>query len=575
MNLRGTARHLLALFQAVFLSASLNAGETIKETPGFDLLLLDGSVVDGTGAPPRRADVGFRDGRIAAIGDLGAANGVKRISVTGQIVAPGFIDVHSHADRAFADQQAAAMEGFLRQGVTTTVFGVDGYQGLEDLKRAAAIAAEGRSGLNFLSYIGHNAVRESVMGNAQRAPTDAELAQMKAQVREAMDFGAVGLSSGLMYLPGRYADQAELISLAKVIAPYDGRYDSHVRDPANKLIASHRECLEVGAAAGIHAHPAHMKAVGGKNFGGGDALVELVSSFRAAGHEVTVDVYPYDGAATAPVVNLLYPGTDPAGETLMKRLDPLLSGKSIPAESIAELLRDLRGYWRDSAGNPSALATARARTEQPPAGIFSWINTVGYESLRIVVSADAAYEGRLVTELAAEQGIAPFELLRRIIVAEGSDAMVTLGAILEEDVRKVLKQPWAMVASDGEELAPSHPRGRGTFARLLGRYVREWQVLSLEEAVYKITGLPASYLRLPDRGVLREGAIADVVVFDPQAIIDRATWSQPERHAAGVSHVFIGGQAAIADGVLQPHRLGHYLPFRGAGTSDRGATALP
>ncbi|MEQ8262050.1 amidohydrolase family protein [Pseudohaliea sp.] len=575
MQAPGAKIRLVTLLLAVVLGTPLGAGQTLADTQEFDLVLLGGTVVDGTGAPPRRADVGFRDGHIAAIGDLGTASGAERLAVAGKVVAPGFIDVHSHADRAFADEQAAAMEGFLRQGVTTTVFGVDGYQGLEDLKETAARAAAGQSGLNFLSYIGHNAVRASVMGNAQRAPTEAELDQMKAQVREAMEFGAVGLSSGLMYLPGRYADQAELIALARVVAPYGGRYDSHVRDPANNLIASHRECLETGAAAGVHAHPAHMKAVGGKNFGSAEALVELVNDFRRAGHEVTVDVYPYDGAATAPVVNLLYPGTDPAGEALMQRLDPLLSGKSIPAESIAQLLTDLRSYWRESADNPQALATARARTEDPPAGVFSWIATVGYASLRIVVSAEGSYEGRLVTELAAEQGIGPFELLRRIVVAEGTDAMVTLGAILEEDVRRVLSQPWAMVASDGEELAPSHPRGRGTFARLLGRYVREWQVLSLEEAVYKVTGLPASYLRLENRGVLREGAVADVVVFDPGEIIDRATWAQPQRYATGVSHVFIRGRPAIADGVLQPQRLGRYLPFKGDSMTGAGTIPSP
>ncbi|KGE04385.1 N-acyl-D-amino-acid deacylase family protein [Pseudohaliea rubra] len=545
------------------------------EEMAFDVLILGGTVVDGSGGAARQADLGIKNGRIAAIGDLGAALAEHRIAAEGQVVAPGFIDVHSHADRAFADADAAAMEGFLRQGVTTAVFGVDGFMGLDELKEKATLAAQGRSGLNFLSYIGHNAVRNGVMGKEQRAPTAEELAAMEAVVREAMEFGAVGLSTGLMYLPGRYADKHELIALASVTAPYGGRYDSHVRDPANALITSHRECLEVGAAAGIHAHPAHMKAVGGKNFGKGDALVELVNHYLAQGQEVSVDLYPYDGAATSPVVNLLYPGGDAAGEALMARIEPLLSGKSIPEESIEALLTDLRAYWRRSAGITEVLASARARTEDPPAGMFSWIDTVGYESLRIVVSAKPAYEGRLVTEVAAELDVSPFEFLRRIIVAEGSSAMVTLGAIQESDVRRVLTQPWAMVASDGEELSPSHPRGRGTFARLLGRYVREWQVLSLEEAIHKITGLPASYLGLPERGILREGAVADVVVFDPDQIIDRATWAEPWHHAAGVSHVLIGGRAALTDGRLQRDRLGRYLRFRGAeGSTEPTATVL-
>lgn len=542
----------------------LLSGAATPAPPVFDLLLLGGTLVDGTGAAPLQADLAIRDGRIAAIGDLDAAQAERRIDVSGQVVAPGFIDVHSHADRALVDEAAAAMEGFLRQGVTTAVYGVDGYMGLEALKQKAGLAQAGRAGMNFLSYIGHNAVRREVMGDAQRAATEAELEQMKEQVRQAMAFGAVGVSSGLMYLPGRFATQDEIIALVAETAPFDGRYDSHVRDPTNALLASHRECLETAAAAGVHAHPAHMKAVGGKNFGKGPALVELVERQLAAGYEATVDIYPYDGAATSPIASLLYPGNDERGEALMGRMGPLLSGKSVAVQSVRALLEELRSYWRDSANSEDVLAAARARTETPPPGIFSWINTVGYESLRIVVTENPAYAGRLVTELATEQGITPFELLRQIVVKEGSSAMVTLGAILEEDVRVILQQSWAMVASDGEELNPSHPRGRGTFARLLGRYVREWKVLSLEQAIYKITGLPAHYLQLVDRGVLREGAVADVVVFDPEQVIDLATWAEPARHAGGVNHVFIGGRAALLDGALQPARLGRYLPYRGA-----------
>jgi N-acyl-D-aspartate/D-glutamate deacylase len=195
-------------------------------------------------------------------------------------------------------------------------------------------------------------------------------------------------------------------------------------------------------------------------------------------------------------------------------------------------------------------------------GVFSWIDTVGYQSMRIVVSAREEYEGRMVAELAADLDISPFELFRRLAVEEGPAAVVTLGAIREEDLRAILKQPWAMIASDGEELAPSHPRGRGTFARVLGRYVREWGVLTLEEAVHKMSGLPASYLQLPDRGVIREGAVADIVVFDPKRIIDRATWSEPARHAEGVVHVLIGGEFVLRDEALTGSRAGRYIPFR-------------
>ncbi|MEQ8514414.1 MAG: amidohydrolase family protein, partial [Chromatocurvus sp.] len=436
--------------------------------------------------------------------------------------------------------------------------------GLGRLRDLADMAGGDEIGINFLSYIGHNALRREVMGMEQRAPTPEELQAMQTLVKEAMDFGTAGLSTGLMYLPGRYAATEEIIELAKVTATYGGVYDSHTRDPVNALLASHRECLDIAAAAGVDAHPGHIKAVGEKNFGRGPELVAMIEARIAGGENITVDIYPYDGAAAAPVIHLLYPGRDAQGESLMARMQAASDMETEDPSTTEQLTVDLRQYWQDVADNEEALAQAKELTEEPADSQFSWINTVGYGSLRIVVSDNPAYEDRLVSELASELGLDPFELLRRIIAAEGDSAMVTLGAIQEADVRVILKRPWTMVSSDGQELEPKHPRGRGTFPRLLGRYVREWKVLTLEEAVYKITGLPASYLKLSDRGVLRVGAIADITVFDPNTIIDRATWAEPTLFADGVDYVFIKGQAALDNGVLKPQRHGRFIPFRNA-----------
>lgn len=535
----------------------------------LDLVLEGGTVVDGTGAAAQHIDVGITNGRVVTLGDLSSATADRRIDVQGRVVAPGFIDVHTHADRAFSDPEESALEGYLRQGVTTMVLGGDGYLGLDRLLEYRRKAARGEIGINFLALIGHNAVREAAMGMAQRAPIPQELDAMKAHVRTAMRVGTVGLSSGLMYLPGQYATTEEVVALAKVIAPFGGVYDSHVRDPANDLLASHRECLDIAAAAGVHAHPGHIKAVGGKNFGLGPDLVDMIQTRIDGGQDITVDVYPYDGAATAPVLYILYPGSDPEGQALMSRITVLLTGKNVPAAMLEGVLMDLREYWRSNADKPEILQSAQNRTETPPPGLFSWINTVGYTSLRIVVSENEAFEGRMVTDLAKELDITPFELLRRLVVEEGTTAMVTLGAIQEEDVRVLLKQPWTMVASDGEELAPSHPRGRGTFARVLGRYVREWGVLTLEEGIHKISGLPARYLGLTDRGVLREGAVADITVFNPNTILDEATWAEPTLLATGIDYVFIGGELAIDAGELKPTRLGRFIPHQHNTTDDR------
>jgi len=550
---------LVTLLLAGVAGCTEKSATTGSAVAKYDLLLSGGTVVDGSGQPRFQADVAVVDGRVAALGDLSGATAGQTLDITGKVIAPGFIDVHSHADRALHNPEHAAIEGFLRQGVTTAVYGVDGSMGLDRLKQYAAM--NGEMGINFMSYIGHNAVRSAVMGMDNRAPTEEELDEMKVQVREAMEMGAAGLSTGLMYLPGSYATTEEVIALAKETAPYGGRYDSHIRNPANELLKSHQECLDIALAAGVDAHPGHVKAVGGANFGKGPDLVALMEAGIERGQNVTVDLYPYDGAATAPIIGLLYPGDDKQGGELTRRLDAMMEGEPEEGDTLEKLTAEVVNYWNAAEGNAQLLAQARSKTEQPPEGLFSWVEVVGYKSMRIVVSDQPGYEGRMVTDLAAELGIEPFDLYRQIIVAEGGKAMVTLGAIPEEDIRAVMTQPWAMISSDGAELEPQHPRGRGTFPRVLGRYVREWGVLSLEQGVHKISGLPAQYLKMHDRGVIREGAVADLVVFDPDTIIDRATWSEPTLFSEGVEHVFINGEAALQAGELSPQRRGQFIPF--------------
>jgi len=554
---------LIGLLSCSFLLTCTNSDpEITTETPKYDLVLVNGTIVDGNGGARFDGDIGINDGRIAAIGDLGKESSVNTLDIKGQVVAPGFIDIHNHADRAFISPESAGIHGYLKQGVTTSVYGVDGEAGLDDLQGFIALADSGGMGTNFMSYIGHNGVRRTVMGFENRAPTDDEMAKMKDIVGQAMELGAIGLSTGLMYQPGSFATTQEVIELAKVTAPYNALYDSHVRDPANNLLESHQECLDIAFAAGVDAHPAHVKAVGGNNFGKGTEIVKLVEAGLARGQHVTVDVYPYDGATTKPVINLLYPANDEKGRELLESLSALMNDEE-PQMEIPELIAGLSTYWQDVHEESERYQQAKAITETPPAEIYSWIDVVGYQSMRVVVSEQDAYEGRMVTELAEELGISPFELFRQIIVTEGADAMVTLGAILEEEVRLIMKQPWAMISSDGEELNPGHPRGRGTFPRVLGRYVREWGVLTLEEAIFKMSRLPASYLKMSERGLIREGAVADLVVFDPDTVIDKATWTEPGLYAEGISQVLIAGEFALKDGTPTDQRLGRFIRFTG------------
>ncbi len=545
-----------ALIRVVLITLALQAPAAFAQ---FDLVLRNGTIVDGTGAQPFVGDVAIAAGKVVAIGEV-AGPARATLDVEGLVVAPGFIDVHSHADAALADPAFASVEGFLRQGVTTAVFGVDGFMGVDQLAGHIALADAGGVGINFMSYVGHNSVRREILGDTVGPPDAEALARMQALVEKGMRLGAIGLSTGLMYLPGNHARTDEIVALAKATAPFGGRYDSHVRDPANNLLASHRECLDIARAAGVPAHPAHIKAVGGKNFGKGPDIVRLIAERRAAGENITVDLYPYDGASTRPVLALLHPGDDSGGRELRQRLIDIETGAASES-GIPQLIAELADYWKGVEPGSAPHSEARTNTEQPPAGVYSWIATVGYESMRVVVSKRDDYVGRMVTEIAAELEVDPFELFRRIIVEEGAAAMVTLGAIMEDDVRVIMREPWAMIASDGEEVRPSHPRGRGTFPRVLGRYVREWGVLSLEEAVHKVTGLPANYLGLLDRGTLRTGAVADIAAFDPERIVDLATWDAPARYSEGVHHVLIGGQFALKDGQLQARRFGRFIPL--------------
>jgi N-acyl-D-aspartate/D-glutamate deacylase len=531
--------------------------------PLFDVIIEGGRVVDGTGTPARTADVGIRDGRIAAIRNLREAVARRRIDAHGLVVAPGFIDVHSHADEDLGDSTYRAAPAMISQGVTTAVFGVDGEGDLSAFRSLKERLGRDGVGVNFAMYIGHNGLRTRAVGTARRAPAPAEMSAMKEDVRLAMQEGALGLSTGLMYLPGLYASTDEVVELASVVAPFGGRYDSHDRDPAFNLLPSVEEVLTIARRAGVPAHVAHLKAVGLRNFGASEDLVRLVEVARARGEAVTADLYPYDGATTRRVAEVLVP---PAGS----RLEGLLSQVDDPRteESVrARLLDEIVAEWRAALAQPAQREQVRGRTESPPDGVFSWVKTVGYDSFRFVRSADPAFVGRMVADVARERGVSEFDLLSRLLVEQGGTIKLTMGAIQEAEVRVLLRQPWVMVSSDGREGGleggRGHPRYRGSFARVMAEYVRRTGVLTLEEAIRKMSGLSAQSLRLHDRGVLREGAAADVVIFDPSQVQDHSTWEDPAPYATGMSYVLVNGVLAIDAGRRTGALAGRFLPLAG------------
>lgn len=558
-----------ALFFVLVALALANPSIAQVGAPAYDTVLVGGSIIDGTGAPARHADIAISNGRIAAIGNLRGATTQRRLDIAGLVVTPGFIDVHSHADEDLILPEFRAAPAMIRQGVTTAVFGVDGGYSLGEMRQLRERMQADGTGVNYLFFAGHNGIRKDVMGMANRAPTPEELQRMLEQVRASMQEGAIGLSTGLMYLPGQYASTLEVIELARATAPFQGIYDSHDRDPGFQLLSSVGECLEIGQRAGIETHVAHLKAVGLRNAGLTPQLIEMIEKARAGNEIVTADVYPYDGATARLAIEVLVP---PAGSSLAKN-QALIADVTTTDAARTTALRDLVSEWRSVLRDPAQRANIKQLTENPAAGSYSWVRAVGYDSFRIVSSRDARLVDRMISDLARERSVTPFDVLAGLIEDEGASARLTMGSIRETEVRQLLRQPWVMISSDGREGGIAggrgHPRYRGSFARVLAYYVREHGVLTLADAVHRMSGLPASYLKLADRGVLREGAWADIAVFDPRAVQDHSTWDDPAAYASGVQYVFVNGEPALTNGQPTDRLAGRYLPFRAKPAATR------
>ena len=550
------------LVAVVLLISGISCADPTDTQP-FDTLIIGGIVVDGSGAQRYQADIGVRSGKIAKIGDLSSAPAEHRINAEGLVVAPGFIDVHTHVERGLVSPDLNENKGFITQGVTTCVIGADGGHSPESIRNLMGIFEDQGVGTHYAFLVGVNALRKQVIGMEDRAPAKDELEQMKSMVREAMEFGAVGLSSGLMYLPAFYASTDEVVELAQVAGKYDGLYDSHVRNAVPDFEGAYREAIEIGVRSGARPHPAHYKAVGKRNWGKAEALNDWFQSQIDQGVDITVDAYPYDGAATSQLVDVFaIPPQEGMPVRPAELRDPLLD-----AEVHARLVDGYVKQMQEALQDPDKREAIRIATEVGIPGVYSVIATSaeGYDTLRIVASEKfPELEAKMLVDIADSRGQLPFQVMVDLLNGEGSATKVTLAAAVEDDVREILQRPWTMIASDGFitgfENGRGHPRSRGTFPRVLGRYVREWGVLTLEDAVRKMTWLPASYYRFADRGLLREGFWADITIFDPDTVIDRSTWREPALFSEGIIHVLVNGEAVLADGRMTGALPGRFLP---------------
>ena len=516
----------------------------------LDLLILGGILVDGSGQESSHTNIGVQGDRITWIGEDGA-QATDTLDATGLVVAPGFIDVHSHTVPALLEPQRRMNEGVLRQGVTTVVGGPDGGFGPEMIRTVIEALGNNGSGTNVATYIGHNAIRENVMGeDQQRSPTPSEFDAMRTQVREGMELGAVGFSTGLMYEPGMFSETSEVVELAREVAPFGGIYDSHVRNPVHAFVESDQEVVAISEGAEISGKIGHLKAVGLHNEGRINDVIDLVESARSRGVEIVSDQYPYDGAATSSLIGII---VIPSSMTDLGGLRPFGPVDSEAATRFRSMLVD-----------PSRRTQLKEASENGIDGGFAWLKATGYTSMRIVSSTDyPELVGVYLSEL-AEEGQDPFDAVMDLIAGASAPVNITLGAITEEDVRTLMIQPWNMIASDGayadgSEAGRGHPRGAGTFARFLGHYVREEGVLPLEEAIRKITSLPADFLGLTDRGRIEEGYAADLSIFNAETIIDRSDWDYPQRFAEGIVHVLVNGIPVLRDGSLTGQTPGVFL----------------
>ena len=495
------------------------AGRGHAQVPTFDLLITGGTVVDGTGAPGRRADVAIKDGRIAAVGRLAKAAAKETLDASGLTIAPGFIDVHTHADDMWERPLA---ENFVRMGVTSIVAGNCGGSAA-DIAEALQHASDVPASVNFATLIGHNTVRRAVMGTANRDPTISELTKMKALVWKGMVDGAVGFSTGLQYVPGTYAKTPELIELARVAANAGGLYASHIRNEGTELETSIEEAIRIGTSSNARVQISHLKVDSPNRWGASAKALEMLDAARGRGIQVEADQYAYTAASSSLGIRFPSWALEGGPEKMHERLED-------PA-TWAKIRDEMRG-----------LLAERGLKDLSFARIASYRANPALNGLSILEAAEKL-KGSSTPD-------AQLETAREMMLAGG--ASMVYHFMSDDDVERIMKHPFVGVASDSSVLAHGagvpHPRGYGNNARVLGEYVRRRKVIALEEAIRKMTSLPAQHFGFTDRGLVRPQHAADLVLFDAAAVQDAATFERPHAYAVGIPHVIVNGVVVVKDG---------------------------
>ena len=524
--MRSSIRYAIALLATIAIAALTHLyttphAQSLREQQ-LDLLILHGKLVDGSGKKPRTADIGIRGDRITFVGDARKANltAARIIDATGLVVAPGFIDPHTHTLGDLSDQNRKSNEAYLMQGVTTVVTGNDGGSVLNIGETLRKWDEQG-IGTNAILLAGHGTIRGRVIGNTDAQPTAAQLEEMKQLVARAMDEGAFGLSTGLYYAPGSYAKTEEVIELSKVAAAKGGIYDTHMRDESSYsigLLGSIKETIRIGREAKIPVHISHIKALGPEVWGQSKQAIELIKKARAEGIEASACQYPYTASGTSLQASLVPRWAEVGGRAeLLKRID----------DSRPRLLSEMEENLKRRGGA---------------------------ESLLVTDARDGQLVGKKLSEIANARNKSPVETALELI--KSGNIGVASFNMNEKDIERFMKQSFMMTCSDG---STGHPRKYGTFPRKLREYVYNRKLISLPFAVRNSSALTAETFRIPERGLIREGYFADVIVFDEKTVADRATYEQPELFSVGMKFVIVNGKIAVENGAYTGALAGRAL----------------
>jgi dihydroorotase/N-acyl-D-amino-acid deacylase len=562
---------LLLLLSVGACQPAPSPGPSARSTE-FDLVIAGGRLVDGTGAPWSLADVGIVGDRITAIGDLRTRTTTRTIDADGLYVSPGFIDMLGQSEfNVLADSRAASK---ITQGVTTEITGEGtSIAPLNDRLAAEAepnykafgvsldfrtlgeyfarLESRSHPAINIGTFVGAGGIRSYVVGDSQRAATPEELRQMQQLVREAMEQGALGLSTSLQYVPDRFASTDEIVALARVAAEYGGRYLTHQRSESHQILSSLDEAFAVAEQAKIPTEIWHLKTAYRANWGRMPEVLRHIEAARARGLDVSANIYPYDRASNGLDACLPLWVRDGGTDAMIARLKDPASRARIRRDMEDPSPKDWENQWYGSGGGDGVL-----------------LSSVLDPSLR-------KWEGKTLTEIGREMGVDPRDAVMDLVIADRGESSVIISIMREDDVRAALVHPLVAIGTDSGaraaegplSLSKSHPRAWGSFTKILGTYVRDERLLSVEDAVRRFTSRPAARMGLHDRGLLRPGFKADITVFDLATVQDRSTYTEPNQYSTGIRHVLVNGQAVVRDGAITEARPGQVI--RGAGKAVR------